>query len=98
VFIVISRVVSADSKTSEPVVERKKIIPDFDLVKSLDSNDFVFNCRSRSEEPKLNTDYKMDHLENSSVPTTEYQQSYTWNKAMVQNNPHVGETVSIFDF
>jgi hypothetical protein len=93
VFIVISRVVSADTNTTEQVVGRKKIIPDIDLVKSLDSNDLVFDSRTNSEErvPPQTTDQRM---ENNSVPETEYRQSYTWNRAMTQV-PHKEEQVSI---
>ncbi|CAG2100091.1 unnamed protein product [Medioppia subpectinata] len=92
---VVTRVLSSDSKTVDPMVGRRKLVPDFESVKSVDSNDLIHNSRPNSgqpnttdrasvidNQPKPNDNYMDDTL----APDTEYRQSYTWNKISSNNN------------
>lgn len=45
-FIVVSRVLTLNTKPIEPAVGRRKIIPDFDLVNNLDNNEIDLSCPS----------------------------------------------------
>jgi hypothetical protein len=95
VFPVVSRVISADYKGRE----RKKIIPDSDLIKSFDTNDFELNySRPHSEERHSSeqTQVTMNPLDSNnlnSVAETEYRRSFTWNRPMVEMTPPPPEKV-----
>ena len=96
-FIVVSRVLTLDTKPIESAVGRRKIIPDFDLVNNLDNNELEITCpplRQSSAQTRTNTaDPDMDSNDKS-VPETEYQKSFTWNKVVSQNNHNNDPVVS----
>ena len=92
-FIVVSRVVNIDSKPIEPVVGRRKIIPDFVLVNNRENNDLVFTSRHNSANSHTNIGDQSMEPSDKAVPDTEYRQSFTWNKVVSQNTSHLDDPV-----
>ena len=84
-----------DSKPIEPVVGRRKIIPDFVLVNNRENNDLVFTSRHNSAHSQTNIgDHEMEQLDNA-VPESEYRHSFTWNKVVSESAHHVDDPVSV---